>query len=79
VPTVELQDAVFGEVRRVLQPGALFVANDAVAGDELAAGHVDDIYNPVDPATLEARLSAAGFSSIEVETNPYAWACRARA
>ena len=79
VPTVELQDAVFGEVRRVLQPGALFVANDAVARDELAAGHVDDIYNPVDPATLEARLSAAGFSSIEVETNAYAWACRARA
>lgn len=79
VPTVELQDAMFGEVRRVLRPGGLFVANDGVARDELAALHDDDIYNPVDPTTLEARLSAAGFTTIEVETNPYAWACRARA
>ena len=40
--------------------------------------HTDDIYNPVDPGTLEARLAAAGFSAIEIEANALAWACRAR-
>jgi SAM-dependent methyltransferase len=78
VPTVELQDAMFGEVARVLQPGGLFVASDGVARDELAALHHDDIYNPVDPASLEARLTTAGFREIEIEANSLAWACRAR-
>jgi SAM-dependent methyltransferase len=78
VPTVELQDAMFGEVARVLTPGGLFIANDAVARDELAALHTDDVYNPVDPTTLEARLTTAGFRDIEIDTNPFAWACRAR-
>jgi SAM-dependent methyltransferase len=78
VPTTELQDAMFREVARVLRPGGRFVANDGVARDELAALHEDDIYNPVDPATLEARLADAGFRDIEIEANALAWACRAR-
>jgi ubiquinone/menaquinone biosynthesis C-methylase UbiE len=78
VPTAELQDAMFREVARVLRPGGLFVANDGVARDELAALHEDDIYNPVDPSTLEPRLVAAGFRDIEIDANPIAWACRAR-
>jgi SAM-dependent methyltransferase len=78
VPTVELQDAMFGEVARVLQPGGLFVASDGVARDELAALHEDDIYNPVDPASLEARLTLAGFREVEIDANSLAWACRAR-
>ena len=78
VPTVELQDAMLGEIARVLAPGGLFVASDGVARDELAALHEDDVYNPVDPTTLEARLTTAGFRDIEIETNPFAWACRAR-
>jgi SAM-dependent methyltransferase len=79
VPTGELQDAMFREVARVLRPGGLFVANDGVGRDELAAFHEDDIYNPVDPATLGERLSAAGFRDVEIEANEVAWACRARA
>jgi SAM-dependent methyltransferase len=78
VPTAELQDAMFREVARVLRHGALFVANDGVARDDLAALHDDDIYNPVDPATLDARLVAAGFRDIEIEANVFAWVCRAR-
>ena len=69
---------MFREVARVLRPGGLFVANDGVARDELAALHDDDIYNPVDPTTLEERLAAAGFREIDVEANHLAWACRAR-
>lgn len=78
VPTVELQDALLREVARVLRSGGRFVASDGVARDELRAAHIDDIYNPVDPAGLERRLAAAGFSDIVVVANDRAWACRAR-
>ena len=78
VPTVELQDRLFAEVARVLQPGAALVASDSLGREELAAHHVDDTYNPVDPATLPDRLAAAGFSDVEVRTNPYGWCAVAR-
>jgi SAM-dependent methyltransferase len=78
VPTVELQDRLLADVLRVLRPGGLLVANDSVASEDLAAFHVDDVYNPVDPATLPGRLQAIGYTAIEVRTNPYAWACHAR-
>jgi SAM-dependent methyltransferase len=78
VPTIELQDRLFAEAARVLRPGATLVASDNLANDELAANHTDDIYNPIDPDTLEARLHAAGFADVQVTTNPYAWSARAR-
>jgi SAM-dependent methyltransferase len=78
VPTIELQDAMFRETLRVLRPGGVLVANDSVRSDELESFHVDDTYNPVDPATLQERLSAMGYVDIEVDANKYAWACRAR-
>ena len=79
VPTNELQNQLFAEVVRVLQPGAALVASDSLGSDELAAHHEDDIYNPVDPQSLPNRLTAAGFERIEVRTNPYGWAVVARA
>jgi ubiquinone/menaquinone biosynthesis C-methylase UbiE len=78
VPSDELQDQLFAEVARVLRPGAALVASDSLGSDELAAHHADDVYNPVDPATLPARLAAAGFTDVEVRTNPYGWAVLAR-
>jgi ubiquinone/menaquinone biosynthesis C-methylase UbiE len=78
VPTVELQDRLFAEVARVIRPGGLFVASDSVASDELAAFHHDDVYNPVDPATVGDRLAAAGFAEVDVRANEHGWAAHAR-
>jgi SAM-dependent methyltransferase len=77
VPTTELQDRLFAEVARVLGPGAVFVASDSLGSDDLAAFHEDDVYNPVDPATVEARMLAAGFSSAAVRANEFGWAAHA--
>jgi ubiquinone/menaquinone biosynthesis C-methylase UbiE len=74
VPTIALQDRLFGEIARVLRPGAPLVASDSLASEELAAHHEGDTYNPVDPDSLPDRLAAAGFERIDVRTNPYGWA-----
>lgn len=79
VPTIELQDRLFAEVARVLRPGSVLVASDSIASERLASHHDNDIYNPVDPATLPGRLAAAGFSDIDVRTNEFGWAAVARA
>ena len=78
VPTAELQDRLFAEIARVLRPGAVLVASDSLGSDELASHHDDDVYNPIDPASLPERLTAAGFTTVDVRTNPYGWAAIAR-
>lgn len=77
VPTAALQDRLFAEVARVLRPGAVFVASDSVASDDLAALHADDTYNPVDPAGVGARLRAVGFGAVDVRANEFGWAAQA--
>jgi SAM-dependent methyltransferase len=72
VPTIERQDAVLAEVHRLLRPGGVFAGQDSIATDELRELHVDDTYVPIDPAGLQARLEAAGFSNVNVDTNEYA-------
>jgi SAM-dependent methyltransferase len=78
VPTAALQDRLFGEVARVLRPGGAFVAGDSLANPESEAHHDGDTYNPVDPATLPARLKSAGFADVEVKTNDFGWTAAAR-
>lgn len=78
VPTNDLQNRLFGEIARVLRPGAAFVASDSLGSDELAAHHEGDTYNPVEPDTVAARLQAAGFGDIEVRTSPYGWSAVAK-
>lgn len=78
VPTAEAQDRIFAEARRVLRPGGVFVAVDSLGNDDLRAFHDGDTYNPIDPTTLAARLTAAGFATAEVDTNEYAWKAVAR-
>ncbi|MGB0971227.1 MAG: class I SAM-dependent methyltransferase [Mycobacterium sp.] len=78
IPTVHLQDRVFAEVARVLRPGGVFVAADSCASEELAALHVDDIYNPVEPASVADRLAAAGFAEARVQVHEGHWTVLAR-
>jgi SAM-dependent methyltransferase len=77
VPTVDMQDRLFAEVRRVLRSGGIFVANDSVASEELAALHDGDVYNPVDPSSVGERLHAAGFTNVSVRDNAFGWAAHA--
>jgi SAM-dependent methyltransferase len=67
VPTPELQDDLFAEVHRVLRPLGSFVGTDVVDTPALRELHVDDVYVPVDPGTLAARLARAGFADVQVE------------
>ena len=78
LPSPEVQDAVFAEAARVLQPGAVFVANDSLDSEDFRALHVDDVCVPVDPTTLAERLERAGFEAVRVTTNEYAIRAHAR-
>lgn len=73
VPTAELQDHLFAEVARVLRPAGTFAVGDSLATPEREAGHIGDIYNPVDPATIVTRLRDAGFALAEVRVGEYGW------
>jgi SAM-dependent methyltransferase len=78
VPTVELQDRLLAEVARVLRPGGVLVMGDSVATADLEAHHEGDTYNPVEASGLPARLEAAGFVDINVESNVFGWAASGR-
>jgi SAM-dependent methyltransferase len=67
VPTQQLQDQLFGELCRVLRPAGILVGCDSIDTPEVRAGHYDDIFTPIDPVSLMARLEAAGFENVEVE------------
>ncbi|HXW31736.1 MAG TPA: class I SAM-dependent methyltransferase [Acidimicrobiales bacterium] len=73
VPTGEAQDRIFSELARVLQPGGRLVAADGVWSEERDLFHEGDVFNPIDPSGLEARLSAAGFGDIELRTYDLGW------
>jgi SAM-dependent methyltransferase len=80
LPSAELQDKLFREAWRVMLPGAGFVGVDSVGMRTLRMRliHIGDTCVPVDPDTLAARLEAAGFCSVTVDTNPYAFRFEAR-
>ncbi|MEU6254189.1 class I SAM-dependent methyltransferase [Streptomyces sp. NPDC047043] len=70
VESPEAQDRLFVRVCQLLCPGGVFVGADSVASDELRDFHVGDTYVPVDPDTLELRLTTAGFTDITVIRPP---------
>jgi SAM-dependent methyltransferase len=71
MPTPGLQDRLFAEVHRVLRPGGAFIGTDSRDLDPIRAGHVDDVFVPVDPATLPGRLEAVGFGAVSVDVGDY--------
>jgi hypothetical protein len=54
------------------------VASDSIGSDDMENAHEGDTYNPVDPAGLADRLTAAGFVDVDVRTNDFGWAAIAR-
>jgi ubiquinone/menaquinone biosynthesis C-methylase UbiE len=68
VPSRELQDKVFREVFRVLQPGGFFVGSDSRQSLLMRLIHIGDILVPVDPDSFGTRLETIGFEVHAVET-----------
>lgn len=67
VPSAGLQDRLFSEAFRVLQPGGVFAGSDGVPSLAFRLIHLADTYNPIAPADLPGRLRAAGFTDIHTE------------
>jgi len=63
----ELQDRTFAEVHRVLQPGGRFLAFEIQDGWFNRIIHTNSTFVPVQPATLAARLTSAGFVRVTVD------------
>ena len=78
VPTVELQDRLFADIRRVLRPGGLLVANDSVASERAGRPARRRHLQPDRPGDAGVPAGRAGFTDVAVRSNEYAWACHAR-
>jgi SAM-dependent methyltransferase len=70
VPSAALQDRLFAEACRVLRPGGVFAGSDSQPSLRFRLVHLFDTMVTVDPATLPARLAAAGFSDVQVKEIP---------
>jgi SAM-dependent methyltransferase len=68
VPSVGLQDRLFGEVHRVLRPGGTFAGTDSRDSWGIRLIHLHDTMILVDPAALSRRLAEAGFTDIQVDS-----------
>jgi SAM-dependent methyltransferase len=77
VPSIELQDRLLAEVRRVLRPGGMLAGSDSPETPERRELHEGDIYLPVEPAGFRDRLLAAGFADATVETGEHSFRFRA--
>jgi SAM-dependent methyltransferase len=78
VPSASLQDRLLAEAFRVLKPGGVFAGSDSLDGRIFRFLHLFDTLVVVDPGTLPARLTHAGFEDVHVDTNAHAFRFRAR-
>jgi SAM-dependent methyltransferase len=69
IPDAAGQDRALAEIARVLRPGGVLLGTDGQDTPARRALHVDDVFTPIDPDVLPARLAAAGFAEAEVESN----------
>ena len=63
----KLQDRAFTEIHRVLRPGGHFYAFDIQDGLLNRVVHIKSTFVPIEPATVAARLSSAGFIDVSVD------------
>jgi SAM-dependent methyltransferase len=78
IPGRQLQDRALAEIARVLRPGGLLVGTDGEDTPTRRALHVDDVFEPIDPAGLPDRLRSAGFIEALVDSNGDRFRFRAR-
>jgi SAM-dependent methyltransferase len=71
VDSAPTQDQIFAEVLRVLRPGGLFVGSDGYDDERTRQAHLDDLFVPIDPETLPARLENIGFNHVHVTRGAY--------
>ena len=51
--------------------GRFLVGLRPVDNDFIRESHVDDVFTPVDPATLGARLEAVGFTDVSIDADDW--------
>jgi SAM-dependent methyltransferase len=78
IPSRTQQDRLFAEACRVLSPGGVFAGSDSTVSLMFRLLHIGDTMIAVDPATLPARLEAAGFTDVAVTTAGGSFRFRAR-
>lgn len=78
VPSIELQNELFRETRRVLKVGARFLATDSRPSLAMKLIHIRDTMVLIDPDTLRGRLECAGFTGVRVEVGARAIKFQAR-
>lgn len=64
VATLAEQRAILAEAVRVLRPGGVLVGSDSLASRGLHDFHVEDTYNPIEPAVLLVLLQSLGCTRI---------------
>src|SRR6266852_3979429 len=66
--SAELQNRAFAETCRVLRPGGIFLAGEIENSWLHRVVHIQSTFVPVDPKLAPARLRAAGFSEVTVDS-----------